>query len=81
VDADQHLGFLPDERTYDVAASMLRELGIQRIRLLTNNPDKIRALTLNGIDVVGRLPLVAAVNPYNQRYLKAKLDRAGHLAE
>lgn len=81
VDADQHLGFLPDERTYDVAAAMLHELGISRIRLLTNNPSKISALTEHGIDVVGRLPLVAAVNSHNQRYLKAKLDRAGHLAE
>ena len=81
VDADQHLGFLPDERTYDAAAAMLRELGITRIRLLTNNPSKISALTSHGIDVVGRLPLVASVNPHNRRYLKAKLDRAGHLAE
>jgi GTP cyclohydrolase II len=81
VDADQHLGFLPDERSYDVAASMLHELGIKRIRLLTNNPSKISALTEHGIDVVGRLPLIAPVNSHNQRYLKAKLDRAGHLAE
>ena len=81
LDADQHLGFLPDERSYHVAASMLRNLGIDRIRLLTNNPKKIDALTEHGIEVVGRLPLVAAVNSHNQRYLKAKLDRAGHLAE
>jgi len=81
VDADQHLGFLPDERTYDVAAAMLHELGMKRIRLLTNNPSKIDALTEHGIEVVGRLPLVAAVNSHNQRYLKAKLDRAGHLGE
>ena len=81
VDADQHLGFLPDERSYGSAASMLRELGIRRVRLLTNNPAKISALTEHGIDVVGRLPLVAAVNAHNQRYLRAQLDRAGHLAE
>ncbi len=81
LDADKHLGFLPDERTYDVAALMLRELGIQRIRLLTNNPYKIRALTQLGIQVAGRMPLVAPVNSHNQRYLQAKLDRAGHLAE
>ena len=81
LDADQHLGFLPDERSYDVAAAMLRELGIKRIRLLTNNPSKIDALTEHGIKVIGRLPLVVPVNSHNQRYLKAKLDRAGHLAE
>jgi GTP cyclohydrolase II len=81
LDADQHLGFLPDERTYDVAAAMLRALGIKRIRLLTNNPSKIDALTEHGIEVVGRLPLVVPITPHNQRYLRAKLDRAGHLAE
>ena len=81
LDADEHLGFLPDERSYDVAAAMLRELGIKRIRLLTNNPSKIDALTEHGIEVIGRLPLVVPVNSHNQRYLKAKLDRAGHLAE
>jgi GTP cyclohydrolase II len=81
VDADQHLGFLSDERDYAIAATVLRELGFERIRLLTNNPAKISALAQHGIEVVGRLPLVATVNAYNQRYLKAKLDRAGHLAE
>ncbi|HSG64138.1 MAG TPA: GTP cyclohydrolase II, partial [Gammaproteobacteria bacterium] len=81
VDADQHLGFSPDERDYAVAAAALRALGVHRVRLLTNNPAKIRALEQHGIDVTGRLPLVAAVNDYNQRYLKAKYDRAGHLTE
>ncbi len=81
VDADEHLGFLPDERDYAVAAAALRELGIHSVRLLTNNPAKITALEQYGIAVAGRLPLVASVNAYNQRYLKAKLDRAGHLAE
>jgi GTP cyclohydrolase II len=81
MDADQYLGFLSDERNYDIAAAMLRELGIQRIRLLTNNPTKINALRAQGIEVTGRLPLVASANSYNRRYLKAKLDRAGHLAE
>ena len=81
MDADQHLGFLPDERDYAVAAAALRELGFKRIRLLTNNPAKISALKQHGIDVTGRLPLIATVNVHNQRYLKAKLDRAGHLAE
>jgi GTP cyclohydrolase II len=81
LDADQHLGFSPDERDYAVAAAALRALGVNRVRLLTNNPAKIQALEQSGIEVAGRLPLVAAVNAYNQRYLKAKLDRAGHLAE
>jgi GTP cyclohydrolase II len=79
VDADRHLGFLADERSYDVAAALLHELKITRIRLLTNNPQKISALRGHGIDVVGRVPLVAKVNRHNERYLRAKHERAGHL--
>jgi GTP cyclohydrolase II len=79
VDADQHLGFLADERSYDVAAALLTELGIKRIRLLTNNPQKINSLRDHGIEVVGRLPLVTTSNTHNERYLRAKLERAGHL--
>jgi len=81
VDADQHLGFLADERSYEVAAALLHELGIARIRLLTNNPQKINALREHGIDIVGRLPLVTTSNTHNERYLRAKNERAGHLAE
>lgn len=81
VDADRHLGFQADERNYDVAAALLEELGITHIRLLTNNPQKISALRMHGIDVVGRLPLIASTNSHNERYLRAKRERAGHLAE
>jgi GTP cyclohydrolase II len=81
VDADQHLGFLADERTYDVAAALLHELGVRRIRLLTNNPQKINSLRDHGIEVVGRMPLVTTSNTHNERYLRAKHERAGHLAE
>ena len=79
VDADQHLGFLADERTYDVAAALLHELGVRRIRLLTNNPEKINSLRDHGIEVVGRVPLVTRSNMHNERYLRAKHERAGHL--
>jgi len=79
LDADQHLGFLADERSYEVAAALLHELGFARIRLLTNNPQKINSLRDHGIEVVGRLPLVAASNAHNERYLRAKHERAGHL--
>jgi GTP cyclohydrolase II len=81
VDADRHLGFHADERNYDVAAALLLELGIKRIRLLTNNPRKIDALKQHGIDVVGRLPLVAPTNTHNERYLRAKRERSGHLGD
>jgi len=81
LDADRHLGFHADERSYDVAAALLHELGITRVRVLTNNPQKISALREHGIDVVGRLPLVTLANAHNERYLRAKRERAGHLAE
>ena len=79
VDADRHLGFLADERSYDVAAALLNELGYKRIRLMTNNPQKINSLRDHGIEVVGRLPLVMTSNTHNERYLRAKHERAGHL--
>ena len=79
VDADRHLGFRADERSYDVAAALLTELGYRRIRLLTNNPQKITALRDHGIDVAGRVPLVTTSNTHNERYLRAKHERAGHL--
>jgi GTP cyclohydrolase II len=81
VDADRHLGFHADERNYDVAAALLHELGIERICLLTNNPRKIDALRQHSIDVVGRLSLIAPANAHNERYLRAKRERSGHLAE
>jgi GTP cyclohydrolase II len=81
IDADRHLGFHADERNYEVAVALLHELGISRIELMTNNPQKIDALKAHGIDVVGRVPLVGKTNSYNERYLRTKRERAGHLAE
>jgi GTP cyclohydrolase II len=81
IDADRHLGFNADERNYEVAVALLHELGISRIELMTNNPQKIDALKAHGIDVVGRVPLVGKTNSYNERYLRTKRERAGHLAE
>ena len=79
VDADKHLGFRADERSYDVAAALLHELGFKRIRLLTNNPQKISSLRDHGIEVVGRTPIVTTSNTHNERYLRAKHERADHL--
>lgn len=81
LDADQHLGFLADERSFRIAAVLLRELGVERIELLTNNPQKIAALRDYGIEVTGRRSLIAAITEHNERYLRAKRDRAGHLVE
>jgi 3,4-dihydroxy 2-butanone 4-phosphate synthase/GTP cyclohydrolase II len=79
VDANLKLGFKPDLRDYGVAAQILRDLGFERIRLLTNNPKKIAALVDYGIDVVAREPLEIHPNAVNRRYLETKRARLGHL--
>lgn len=79
LEADRHLGFRDDERDFTIAAVMLQALGVERIRLLTNNPAKIAALRNAGIEVVDRVPLIAPANAHNARYLRTKRDRAGHL--
>jgi GTP cyclohydrolase II len=78
VDADCTLGFGADERRYDAAVEMLGHLQINRIQLLTNNPQKVRALQAGGIDVADRQPLYGTLNRHNLLYVKAKVDRAGH---
>jgi GTP cyclohydrolase II len=78
IDADATLGYAPDERRYDIAASMLAKLGYRRIRLLTNNPDKVVGLQRAGIEVVGRRPLLGTITDENRSYLSTKMHRAGH---
>jgi GTP cyclohydrolase II len=79
IEANQTLGFGADERHYQAATTMLRSLGIERVKLMTNNPLKIDALRREGVDVVSRLPSHATVNVHNARYLETKRKRAGHL--
>jgi GTP cyclohydrolase II len=79
VDANLALGFLDDERDYAVAARMLSALGVDRVRLMTNNPKKIDQLRANGVDVVGRLEHTLPPNPHNRAYLLTKQHRSGHL--
>lgn len=81
VEANLALGFPDDQRDYAVAAAMLRALGVRSIRLLTNNPDKVRKLTHQGVVVRQRLPLQIAANPHNRRYLATKATRSGHLID
>ncbi|MGM0986965.1 MAG: GTP cyclohydrolase II [Pseudomonadota bacterium] len=81
LDADQVLGFGEDERRYRVAVDMLDALGIRRVQLMTNNPDKVAALTEGGIEVVERQALYGSLNDHNRRYLSAKSERAGHLLD
>ena len=78
VDADHTLGFGADERRYDAAVEMLRHLKIERVQLLTNNPEKVRALRDTGIRVIERQPLYGTLNRHNLRYVKTKVHRAGH---
>ena len=80
-DADEMLGFGPDQRRFDFAAGMLRQLGIRQVRLITNNPDKIAALTNAGLEVVSHQRSTGRATAENLRYLVTKRDRAGHLIE
>ncbi|HIJ37946.1 MAG TPA: GTP cyclohydrolase II [Rhodospirillaceae bacterium] len=79
LDANQQLGFDDDERIYLPAALMLRQLGIVRVRLLTNNPKKVDALARHGIDVSERVPHSFPANAHNEHYLRTKAVRSGHL--
>lgn len=79
VDANEQLGFDADERVYQPAAEMLRQLGFATVRLLTNNPDKVAALERCAIRVVERVPHVFPANGHNERYLQTKATRSGHL--
>ena len=79
VEANEALGFRPDERDYEVAAHMLYSLQIRSIQLMSNNPDKIADLRSHGVQVDGRIPLEVAPNPYNRRYLETKREKSGHL--
>ncbi|MBV8908819.1 MAG: GTP cyclohydrolase II [Sphingomonas sp.] len=79
VDANQRLGFADDERDYGHAAAMLRALGIDEVRLLTNNPSKVAGLEAAGITVVERVPHQMPTNPHNADYLATKRKKSGHL--
>jgi GTP cyclohydrolase II len=78
VDANSVLGFDDDERDYGIAVRMLQMLGCTRVRLMTNNPEKLDGLSRAGIDVCGRVPLHGPINADNQRYLASKATRSGH---
>ncbi|MDB5689372.1 MAG: cyclohydrolase [Sphingomonas bacterium] len=78
VDANTRLGFGVDERDFGVAARMLALIGQEKIRLLSNNPEKARVLAAHGIDVVEQVPHRIAANPHNADYLATKRDRTGH---
>ena len=79
VDANNRLGLPTEARDFPVAARMLELLGVQAIRLMTNNPAKVKALEAEGVTVTERVPHQLPPNPHNERYLATKRDRTGHL--
>lgn len=79
VEANIELGFQPDEREYGVGASILREIGVSKMKLITNNPVKRQGLEGYGIEIVENIPLEIEPNPFNEFYLKTKRDKMGHL--
>jgi len=81
VEANIELGFKDDLRDYGIGAQILVDLGVRRMRLLTNNPKKIVGLEGYGVEVVDRVPVIIAPNENNVRYLKTKKDKMGHLLE
>ena len=78
VDANLHLGYKADERDYGVGASILREIGITKMRLMSNNPVKRIGLEGYGLEIVENVPIEIEMNEYNEQYLKTKKERMGH---
>jgi 3,4-dihydroxy 2-butanone 4-phosphate synthase/GTP cyclohydrolase II len=79
VEANEKLGFRPDLRDYGIGAQILRDLGVGKMRLMTNNPKKVVGLSGYGLEIVERVPLEVDPNFFNEHYLKAKRDKLGHL--
>lgn len=79
VEANEALGFAPDQRNFSFCADMLTLLGVDKIRLLTNNPKKVRVLSEAGIKITERVPLQVGRNPKNSHYLDTKAAKLGHL--
>ncbi|HWJ20647.1 MAG TPA: hypothetical protein VNR65_18160, partial [Geobacterales bacterium] len=78
-DADEMLGFGQDQRRFDFAAGMLKQLGFKSVRLMTNNPRKIEALREAGLDVVSTHRVLTRPTAHNEKYLSTKRDKGGHL--
>ena len=79
VEANEQLGFAADERDYGIGAQILTDLGLRKLRLLTNNPRKYHALAGYGLEIVERAPIVIPPNPENEKYLQTKRDKLGHI--
>jgi GTP cyclohydrolase II len=77
VEANHQLGFAADERTYEVVTFILNHYNIKKIKLLTNNPDKVNSIS--GVEIVERIPIIMTPNKHNEAYLDVKRDAMGHL--
>jgi 3,4-dihydroxy 2-butanone 4-phosphate synthase / GTP cyclohydrolase II len=78
VEANVELGFKMDERDYGVGAQILRDLGVRKIKLMTNNPKKRAGLIGYGLEIVENIPIIIKSNPHNVKYLQTKKDKMGH---
>ena len=79
VEANERLGFRPDQRDYGIGAQILRDLGVRKMRLMTNNPSKYIALNGYGLEIVERVPLEVAPTDSSRDYLRTKREKLGHL--
>lgn len=79
VEANQRLGFKDDLRDYGIGAQILRDLGVRKMKLMTNNPRKLKGLVGHGLEIDERVPIELGGNPQNERYLRTKRDKLGHL--
>jgi GTP cyclohydrolase II len=79
VEANERLGFKADQRDFALPAQMLKALGVTRVRLLSNNPEKVEALERAGVEVVERVPCEVVPSPHAEEYLKTKKEKLGHL--
>ncbi|HZW96871.1 MAG TPA: GTP cyclohydrolase II [Candidatus Eremiobacteraceae bacterium] len=79
VEANERLGFKADQRDFALPGQMLKALGVNRVRLLSNNPEKVEALQRAGIEVVERVPCEVKASPHAEEYLKTKKEKLGHL--
>ena len=79
VEANKKLGFPPDMRDYGIGAQILRDLGVRKIRIMTNNPKKLLGLDGYGLEIVERVPIEVGICKYNLNYLKTKKEKLGHM--